>query len=122
MRGWVSHLLLMALFLRALIPSGFMPSFGGPDGMVSVVICSAAGSKLVTLDADGKPIPDKPAKHSTELCAFASHAAIGAPVVAGNLLATGDYGAAAPFIPRVVILPPTRAGPAVGSRAPPQVS
>ncbi|OYU15535.1 MAG: hypothetical protein CFE37_05285 [Alphaproteobacteria bacterium PA4] len=57
-------LLLLALWLRALTPAGWMPVFAG-DGVV-MTLCSDAGGTIRQVDAghDGKSAPEQP-------CAFA---------------------------------------------------
>ncbi len=119
-RTWVARVLLLALVLRALIPAGFMPDLGAmADGSFKVVICSAAGTKLVTLDAEGNPLPDTATQHDGEACAFSGMATYAlTPVVADMAVvydASADHAAKRP----VVVLPPARAGPVLGSRAPP---
>lgn len=49
-------LIALAVTIRALVPAGFMlssTSFG--NGVMTVVICTSSGLKLMHLDSDGKP-------------------------------------------------------------------
>jgi hypothetical protein len=119
-RVWLGHALLVAFVLKALIPAGFMPDFSGVDGgSFKIVICTASGTKTVDADLDGTPHDGSLAKHMGEPCALGSLAALTLP----DLLAT----VASPVIETpslaplhlAVSLPPARAGPANGSRAPP---
>ena len=51
-------LMLLAMILAALVPTGFMPSFGN-GGKVAIVICSGMGSKTIMVDAaDYAPAAD----------------------------------------------------------------
>ncbi|MEQ1651688.1 MAG: DUF2946 family protein [Hyphomicrobium sp.] len=123
LRGWIIRLLLTAFVLRALIPAGFMADFSNAtNGVVKIVICSASGSKMLMLDADGKPAPIENASHHDAPCAFSGLATLAlatldtvqivAPVVKSKTIA-----------PKLAVaLPPTRAGPVLGSRGPPQLS
>lgn len=119
-RVWLGHALLFAFVLKALIPAGFMPEFSGPDGgSFKIVICTANGTKILDADADGTPHDGSLAKHMGEPCALGSLTALTLPdmlaTVAGPTIATQSL---LPF-ELAVSLPPARAGPANGSRAPP---
>ena len=122
-KQWVANLLLIALMLRALVPVGYMPDFAAAaKGEYKVVICSAAGSKTISLDADGIPVPADPSEQHDQPCAFAGVLAFAGPALEALTIsppATAlDIG-----VPRQSAeLPPARAGPVLGSRGPPQNS
>lgn len=122
-RGWMIRLLLAAVVLRALIPVGFMPDFGAAaKGVFKVVICTAAGSKHVMLDADGKPLPDQKSQHHDQPCAFAGLAAVAVPVLDAQHIVVPLVSVDTYHPTLAVALPPARAGPVLGSRGPPQLS
>ena len=61
------------LFLRLLIPNGYMPSFAA-DGAMSMVICSDQGAITIIVDDHGQPIKNQkksPEKSHHTPCAFA---------------------------------------------------
>lgn len=78
MRPWMLLLLLAALLLRAATPPGWMPNPQGALG-APVVICTADGSQVLQLDAQGHPAKPDPARPQSaqrhDLCAFAGHQA-----------------------------------------------
>ena len=127
-KRWVASLLLLAFALRALVPVGYMPDFAAAaKGEYKVVICSAAGSKTISLDADGLPASQQPgdhapAGHDDQPCAFTGIVAMADPEFPG-LKISAPVTALEIIAPRrTAELPPARAGPALGSRAPPQHS
>lgn len=118
-RRWIACLLLVAFFVRALVPSGFMTEFSPLENKFKVVICSASGMKLVDADQDGLPLTDGPKKkNSYELCAIGSLVSLillkYAEVIPPNpsKKPTIDLGTFS-------IVPPARASSAHASRAPP---
>jgi hypothetical protein len=123
LRRWVVRLLLISFAFRALIPLGYMPDAGAASGGVfKVVICTASGNVLVDVDNDGLPVKNQDKVHHDTPCAFSGLGHIGLPVVElpalpQPVLAVASYAFAS--MPHV---PPARAGPAHGSRAPPQIS
>lgn len=54
---------LVAVCLRVLIPSGYMPVFAA-NGVPTMVICTGAGPKLVTVQS-GQPANPEPADHQS---------------------------------------------------------
>ena len=123
LRRWLGHLVLFAFVARALIPVGYMPDFAAvANGVYSVVICTAYGSHPIALDANGHKLPGKPGASHHQPCAFS------APITVADLPVEGIKIARRDFITEVASasifdeLPPVRAGPALGSRAPPQLS
>ena len=122
-RVWLGHALLVAFVLRALIPAGFMPEFSDPDGRaIKIVICTAHGTKLVTADEDAAADTNTIAKHASDPCAFAPITVLAAPesLVASISLSERQVPGTARNARQ--ILPPARAGPANGSRAPPSLA
>jgi hypothetical protein len=119
-RRWVANLLLLAFALRALVPVGYMPDFeAAARGSYKIVICTTAGAQSIVIDEDGNKVPQKHGDHNDQPCAFAGMAAfvdvqfkiapLAVPVTFADLFAFRES----------VVLPPTRAGPVLGSRAPP---
>lgn len=49
----LSVFVLLALLLQALIPVGYMPSFGN-DGKITMVICAGSTVKTVTIDTNNE--------------------------------------------------------------------
>jgi hypothetical protein len=122
-RHWLSQVVLFAFVCRALIPVGFMPDFAGASkGVYQVVICTGYGPQSIDLDANGQKVPTKHGTSHHQPCAFSTSPTVAslnfpevdvAPLgIVAEVSATGTFEA----------LPPVRAGPAVGSRAPPQFS
>jgi hypothetical protein len=121
LRRWLCHLLLFAFALRAVIPAGYMPDFSGASGsLLNIVICSADGSKTISVDGAGHPVQSQ---HQTAKfghpCAFSGLAALGLPSQAVFSIIGPELHLATPAIVREFVRPPVRAGPAHGSRAPP---
>ena len=73
-RVHITALLLLVLCARSLLPAGFMVQAAhGSDRLFEVVICTSAGTTLVTLDDDGNPAaPAKSQSVDAGLCAFAA--------------------------------------------------
>ena len=80
MRRYCSLLFVVALGLRSLLPVGFMLAPAAADGTMTVVICTGHGPETVTLDADGKPVPQKIADQN--ICPYAASAPIAVAVTA----------------------------------------
>lgn len=122
------RLLLAAVVLRALIPVGFMPDFSAAaNGVFKVVICTASGTKYVTVDADGQPVDSAPlsgqkAQHQDEPCAFAGLLPIAIAALEAPHLIVPQFDVAKIGVSADVTLPPARAGPVLGARGPPQFS
>ncbi len=117
---WLGQLLFACILLRALIPQGFMPDFSASaDGAFKMVICSASGSKVIAFDADGNPADTPQTAHLDQPCAFFGLCPFGLNSVAAAELPTPMALAMAHPLQSRFVLPPARAGPALGSRAPP---
>lgn len=70
-------LVVLAVFLRAMIPVGYMPG-DRDDGTFTMVICSGFGTQTITVDAQGQPVNDTDHPQSGEHCPFA-------PVLSGDI-------------------------------------
>ncbi|MGA7711581.1 MAG: DUF2946 family protein [Rhizomicrobium sp.] len=68
------HVALVAMFLRALLPTGWMPN-PSASATVPLVICTMNGPVHVTLDTDGPLKKDKPGHEDGrqhDICPFAA--------------------------------------------------
>ncbi len=124
---WLSQLLLVAVLLRALIPVGYMPDLpAAANGLFKVVICTTDGAKTLAVDANGDLAPtEHPADegdHRDHPCAFSGIVSIADRTEISQVSLPAIYRVAHFSLRESGILPPVRAGPAVGSRAPPIVS
>ncbi|HWY60700.1 MAG TPA: DUF2946 family protein [Rhizomicrobium sp.] len=73
----VVHLALVALLLRALLPTGWMPNPAGAAG-APFIICTLDGPALAVDGKGHKQTPDDPRSH--ESCPFAAAASLAPPV------------------------------------------
>lgn len=122
-KQWLMRLLLLSFVVRALIPLGYMPdASAAAKGVFKVVICSALGAKMVTLDEDGRPVPSHDDQQHESPCAFAGIAAVALPMPESFALIVPTLAIAEPLASMAVQLPPARAGPVLGSRGPPLFS
>lgn len=119
-RFWATQALLVAFILRALIPAGYMPDLAAARaGTFQIVICAAGGEHLIAVDADGNEVPDHSAAFAGEPCAFAGLAAMALHNLETLPATRVEYGDTALWPQLAVTMPPARAGPQLGSRAPP---
>lgn len=128
-RNAVVLMLLLALVLRALVPSGAMAvaSSSGP-GAFEMVICSAnASHKVVVADVlpqaptqSKLPLDHLPSGHDHNLCGFAATANVALPPV-GDLLppAYVRLGLQSQLPHCDLVLIAAHVGPELGARAPP---
>lgn len=50
-------LIVMVFAIRALVPNGFMlSSVAATDGLLTVVVCTSSGPKLIAIGSDGHPV------------------------------------------------------------------
>ena len=120
---WVGILVLLAAILvRAVVPAGFMlEASAAARGELKLVICTGSGSKVVDAGASGPSSEhDQDGQGSQhEPCAFGA----GATAALQPVLIDADppeiAASSAPLRLIAFILPPVRAGPTLGSRAPP---
>lgn len=119
MREALRCILLFALVLRGLIPVGFMPVASAAGIVPGIVICHGNGADSAAIKESGKPATEKP---THEPCAFAGLSAVAAPVFYVTLAYQPIPREQHAQLQPTVVVPPVRAGPAVGSRAPPHRS
>lgn len=119
LRAGIAQILLLAFVLRALIPVGYMPDFKAlSKGGFQIVICTANGSDPIFYRPDGTK-HRKEQSHADQPCAFSGINAVALPDLAIDA-GPPESGGAAHFQVRLeAALPPTRAGPVLGSRGPP---
>ena len=77
-------LLAAALFMRAVLPQGYMPERSA-DGSIAVAVCGSDGVHLIPLEGRGIPDDDRP--RAEPPCAFAGLGTLAAPLPAGFELA-----------------------------------
>jgi hypothetical protein len=107
-----------ALLVRGLIPVGYMLA-PAAAGEMTVVICTGHGPQLVIIDAEGKPVPAKPAVADGGLCAYASPGATTlADAAATPIAAEVRYAAAVYRVARTIFQGPTQTD-ASSPRGPP---
>lgn len=120
LRHWAARLLVVCLLLRALIPLGFMPDFSAAaNGTFKVVICSATGAKTVTLGPDGNPVHNPAKSNAHDACPFGAAPLAAAPPSFGAVAQPVEFASAQTVRPYNDVIEVWRAGPALGSRAPP---
>lgn len=120
----VLWLALLALTLRALVPTGYMPDARAlHDGRLEVTFCSASGDLSTLSLALGKTSTDKSAHDAAETgaqCPFGLLAHVAPAPVPGITPILLPASRAAPPPPAYRALPALAAqGPPLGSRAPP---
>ncbi|BBI20045.1 hypothetical protein EKJ_08920 [Qipengyuania flava] len=109
-------LLAATLFLRALVPAGWMPDTDRTDVIVAKM-CNSPATVTITLDRDTSP--DEPAAHESGACLFAGFAGDAPlpemPVTAGRTVppAQQPIGVLAELLLErtAFLLPPGRAPP-----------
>lgn len=134
--GWstrtLAGLLLCALVLRALVPTGFMfaPSKADP-GTFTLTICSASSSYRVVVPDPAAVTYNEAAHHSTghdqtpagidhQLCGFAVASSSDVPPNLDAYVPAYVSLADVPAAPvRDLVTTPAQVGPQLGSRAPP---
>ena len=123
--GWratVARLLLLCVVVRALLPVGYMPSFGlKGDQSLHLVICLGDGGSVNADAAPGSPSQDGPGAAAHEQCAFSFLPRLFVPDSPGLVIAPQAFVGEAPGCPPLAHRFSSTAGPAVGSRAPPCV-
>ncbi|MEQ1695724.1 MAG: DUF2946 family protein [Hyphomicrobiaceae bacterium] len=112
-------MLILFVVLKALVPVGYMPDLSGGLAASPLVICSVSGTTTMTLDETGNPLGEQHRAQPDEMCPFGA--------ISDQQLLTHDQPRlpapefATVFVTAATraILPPVRAGPVLGSRAPP---
>ncbi|MFM2042913.1 MAG: hypothetical protein RLY86_1489 [Pseudomonadota bacterium] len=123
---WVAGILLVVMFVRALIPAGFMPDAEAASrGGFALVICTGMGERTILVDADGLPLQESDPGNTgippSPLCAFAGLPLALVPLL---ILLLAVIWPGSPMMPRRGSLPaqpgcrhndhPARAPPAPG--------
>jgi hypothetical protein len=101
---WLGLAALMVQGLAPLCAPGLMGGSGG--SVASIVICTVHGFETVQIGADGKPLPQQPAKNASDCCT-ACHAPNGF-TTPSPILAALPFGASyerAPHFAAPVVLP-----------------
>lgn len=115
------HLMLLAvLALRSLLPVGYMvqPSQAS-EGSFEIVICTSSGTKLMTVDADGKPAPSTPQHVDNGLCPFAAAGAVALAAAEPKTLAGEAVYAAVTYTLAAALFAETPKPGATSARGPP---
>jgi hypothetical protein len=81
-RRFPTLLFVIALTLRSLVPVGFMLAPVAADGAMTVVICTGHGPQIMTLDAEGNPVPQKSGITDQNVCPYAASAPLAVGVTA----------------------------------------
>ncbi len=120
----VLWLAFLALLLRALVPTGYMPDARAlHDGRLEVTFCSAAGDLTtfkIALSSDGKSGGGHSSADTGAQCPFGLLAHVTPAPAAQTAPLVLAVSRAAPFPPAHVAAPVQPAqGPPLGSRAPP---
>jgi len=121
-RAVLNVVVLAVLALRSLLPTGYMvqaadAAAGTP---FEIVICTSAGQKLVSVDADGTaPQPNKPQHVENGLCPFgAAGTAALAAASPESLVSEAEY-AAVTYTLAVALFAETPKPGATSARGPP---
>lgn len=120
-RAAITLVLLAVLALRSLLPVGYMvqAAHAADGSSFEIVICTSSGTKLLTVDADGKPAPSKPQHVDNGLCPFAaSGAAALAAAEPKTLVGEATY-AAVTYTMAVALFAETPKPGATSARGPP---
>lgn len=121
-RALAGLLVALALFVRAMVPAGYMP--GGAGRQIQVAICADASGMAQTvaipLDDAGKQAAEHPAKHSA--CAFAGMAALDAPIAALDAPLLPQPATPAPLAALAVNIGQGLAAPPPYQTGPPQIA
>jgi hypothetical protein len=109
-RTLLAHVALAVMLLRALLPTGWMPSTG-PQGSVELVVCSVSGPVLSPADlaAPSKPSKSGDSHSSDQECPFAA---------APHFAAAASLVPLAQPVPAVVRFPAPPAGETIAIGAP----
>ena len=119
-RRRITAVLLIVLAMRALLPTGFMlQAANAADGSFEIVICTSGGTKVVTVDADGAPLPAN--KHYSDhgLCAFAAAGAAAVVTDGPVALVHAAHYAATTYTLAVALFAETPKPGATSARGPP---
>jgi hypothetical protein len=119
-RAAFTVLLLFVLALRSLLPHGYMvQAADASGGSFEIVICTSAGQQLLTLNDDGKPLPQKPQHVENGLCPFAAAGAAALAEAAPLSLAREAEYASVAYTMAVALFSETPKPGATSARGPP---
>lgn len=119
-RSYINAILLVVLALRALLPAGYMvQAASASEGTLDIVICTSAGLKLMTVDADGTAPAPKPQHVDSGLCPFASGGAAALAEAAPQSLASEAEYAAVTYTLAAALFAETPKPGATSARGPP---
>ena len=120
MRRWLSLIMLVVFAARCLVPAGFMlEASANGDGTMTMAICTGQGTQLISLDADGKPMPPKPAHTDNGLCAYSASGTTALASDEALALETQVYAAAVTYTLAAQISRATPKPGATSARGPP---
>lgn len=117
----VTFVLLAVLALRSLLPVGYMvqAAHAADGAFFGIVICTSAGTKLLTVDADGKPAPAKPQHVDNGVCPFAASSAAALAAAEPQPLVGEARYAAVTYTMAVALFAETPKPGAASARGPP---
>jgi hypothetical protein len=120
MRRWLSLILLVVFAARCLVPAGFMlEASSSGDGTMTMVICTGQGTQMISVDADGKPIPPKPAHADSSLCPYSASGTAALAAIEPLTLEAQVYEAAVAYRLTAQIFRATPKPGATSARGPP---
>lgn len=123
LHGLLARAVLLALVVRAMVPAGYMPDFSATSqGLLKVVICGASGAKALAADAKLHDGPGQTQSAHDQPCTYSGMtvAAVASMEPAGLHIPGTAIQHIGPHL--VIVLEPSRAGPVLGSRGPPQLT
>ena len=120
-RTAITFVLFIVVALRSLLPVGYMvqATNAAEGSSLEIVICSGTGKSLLTVDADGNPIPSKPQHVDNGLCPFAASGAIALAAAESKSLVGETKYAAVTYSMAVALFAETPKPGAASARGPP---
>jgi len=116
--AWAAWLALLALWLGAFAPPGFMPGFARGAGAFAIVICSGVGLRTIQFDERGAPREGPDGAERRSGCVYASAASVALPPPSPLLAGPALWAGSSPT-PRADAPPLRSTSQAHGARAPP---
>ncbi|MFA5952800.1 MAG: DUF2946 family protein [Hyphomicrobium sp.] len=114
--------MVLALFVRSLVPVGFMVAPASADGQgLTIVICTGHGPERLLLDQDGKPVQQDKRSGAAATCPFAAAGALALSDSEPPLLATEVRYAAVSYDLAVGQFSETPKPGATSARGPPEL-
>lgn len=65
----VMTVLLVALLIKSVLPTGFMPSFD-KNGFTQITICSGLGEKTINIPSEKLPLSEHHKEQAEKICSF----------------------------------------------------